>query len=71
VSPHQANLVVREIKDLLSAALSRTGARQLDLFFAGPAFLALFFGHRLNATAAVQCYERTATGQYVPTCRLC
>lgn len=71
VSPQQANLIVREIKNLLSAALSCTGARQLDLFFAGPAFLALFLGHRLNATAVVQCYECTATGRYVPTCRLC
>ncbi len=71
VSAQQANLVVREVKELLSAALSCTGARQVDLFFAGPAFLALFLGHRLNATAAVQCYEHAATGRYVPTCQLC
>jgi CBASS immunity sensor of nucleotide second messenger signals len=41
-----------------------------DLFFAGPAFLALFLGHRLNATARVQCYERVESGDYVPACLL-
>ncbi len=28
-------------------------------------------GHRLNATAPVQCYEWTRPGHYVPTCALC
>jgi hypothetical protein len=69
-SPQQANLAVREIKRLISDALSRTGAGKIDLFLAGPAFLALFLGHRLNATAAVQCYERVNPGRYVPTCQL-
>lgn len=71
VSPEQANLLVRNIKDLLSKALYCTGARQIDLFFAGPAFLALFLGHRLNATAPVQCYEHVETGRFVATCQLC
>jgi hypothetical protein len=70
VSPEQANLAVRDIKERLSNALHRTGAQQIDLFFAGPAFLALFLGHRLNATAPTQCYEHIETGHYVPTCRL-
>jgi len=69
-SPQQANLAVRGIKTLICDALSKTGARQLDLFFAGPAFLALFLGHRLNATIWVQCHERIAPGYYVPTCLL-
>jgi len=69
-SPQQANLAVRGIKRLISGALSMTGARQVDLFFAGPAFLALFLGHRLNATAPVRCYERVGPGRYVPTCLL-
>ena len=69
-SPQQANLAVRGIKTLICDALSKTGARQLDLFFAGPAFLALFLGHRLNATMWVQCHERIAPGRYVPTCLL-
>jgi hypothetical protein len=71
ISPEQANLLVRSIKDLLAKALYCTGARHIDLFFAGPAFLALFLGHRLNATASVQCYEHVETGHFVPTCQLC
>jgi hypothetical protein len=70
VSPEQSNLVVGEIKAALSKALDRTGARQVDLFFAGPAFLALFLGHHLNATAPVQCYEHVGSGLFVPTCQL-
>jgi len=69
-SPQQLNLVVREIKGLISRALARTGAGQIALFIAGPAPLALFLGHRLNATAAVQCYEQSGSGGYVPTCQL-
>ena len=69
-SPEHANVVVRAIKDSISKALAHAGSEQIDLFFAGPAFLALFLGHRLNATAPVQCYEWVATGHYVPTCRL-
>jgi hypothetical protein len=71
VSPEQANLLVRNIKDLFSKALYCTRAWQIDLFFAGPAFLALFLGHRLNTTAPVQCYEHVETGRFVPTCQLC
>jgi hypothetical protein len=70
VSPKQANLVVREIKDLISSSLSSVRATQIDLFFVGPAFLALLLGHRLNATAHVQCYEWIQSGRYVPTCLL-
>lgn len=70
VSPQQANLVVREIKDIISRSLTSIRARQIDLFFVGPAFLALLLGHRLNATASVQCYEWTPSGRYVPTCLL-
>jgi hypothetical protein len=70
LSPQQANLIVRQIKDLISVALSQTGARQIDLFIAAPAFLALFLGHRLNATAPVQCYERLSPSRYVPSCTL-
>jgi hypothetical protein len=69
-SAEQANGLVQLIKREVLSALQRTGAKEIDLFFAGPAPLALFLGHRLNATAPVQCYERVAPGQYVPTCRL-
>lgn len=70
VSPEQANLVAGKIKHLISESLVRSGAKQVDLFIAAPAFLALFLGHRLNATAPVQCYERVAANQYEPTCLL-
>lgn len=69
-SPQQANLVTGKIKNLISENVVRSGAKQIDLFIASPAFLALFLGHRLNATAPVQCYERVAASQYVPTCLL-
>jgi SMODS-associated and fused to various effectors sensor domain len=36
---------------------------------AGPAFLALLLGHRINATAPIQSYEWVGSGKYVPTCR--
>lgn len=70
VSPEQANLVAGKIKSLISESVVQSGAKQIDLFIAAPAFLALFLGHRLNATAPVQCYERVAAGQYEPTCLL-
>jgi hypothetical protein len=69
-SPQQANLAVRRIKKLISDTLYITGASKIDLFLAGPAFLALFLGHRLNATAPIQCYERTGPSCYIPTCLL-
>lgn len=69
-SAEQANALVQVIKRDVASALHRTGAGMIDLFLAGPAPLALFLGHRLNATAPVQCHERVAPGQYVPTCRL-
>lgn len=70
VSPAHTNVAVRHIKDAIAERLTETGATEIQLFFAGPSPLALFLGHRLNATAPVQCYEWTADGSYVPTCRL-
>lgn len=70
VSAEQANLLTGKIKSLISENVVQSGAKQIDLFIASSAFLALFLGHRLNATAPVQCYERVAAGQYEPTCRL-
>ncbi len=69
-SAEQANWAVGQIKGAIRTGLARSGARQIDLFFAGPSFLALFLGHRLNATAPVQCYEWISPGRYVATCRL-
>lgn len=70
VSPEQANVTVGAIKSAILEALSRSGSKQIDLFFAGPAQVALFLGHRLNATASVQCYEWVSTDVYTPTCQL-
>jgi hypothetical protein len=70
ISPQHTNVVVKAIKDLISETLVRTGSKQVHLFFAGPAHLALFLGYRLNATAPIQCYERVSIGRYTPTCSL-
>lgn len=70
VSAEHANVAAGAIKDRIRDALSTTGSNQVDLFFAGPAPLALFLGHRLNATARVRCYEHISLGHYVPTCEL-
>jgi len=69
-SPRQLDQIVRKLKAYISRAQTLTGARNVDLFLAGPAPLALFLGHRLNATACIQCYEQTYSGNYVPTCIL-
>lgn len=70
LSPEQADVAVGEIKRAITDTLSRTKSRQIHLFYAGPAHLALFLAHRLNATAPVQCYEWVGGNQYTPTCRL-
>lgn len=70
ISAEQANLVVGKLKESISEALTRSDAKQIDLFIAAPSFLALFLGHRLNATAAVQCYEWQGSGCYIETCKL-
>ncbi len=70
VSPEQANELAQAIKAAVAGALVKTKSQRLHLFYAGPSYLALFLGHRLNATAPVQCYERVAVGEYVPTTRL-
>lgn len=71
LTANQANLIVGNIKTCMSEAVRATGAKQIELFFAGPAFLALFLGHRLNATIGrIQCYERIQPSQYVQTCLL-
>lgn len=69
-SAEQCNLAVREIKNRITEAIASIGANQVDLFLAGPAPLALFLGHRLNATAPVRCYEWLRANTYSATCRL-
>lgn len=68
--PEHANVAVHRMKDAISQALVATGASCIHLFYAGPSHVALFLGHRLNATATVKCYERVAANSYVQTCTL-
>jgi len=69
-SASQANVAVRRIKGYISDALVKGNIETTDLFFAGPSFLALFLGHRLNATSKTQCYEWIGPNKYAPTCLL-
>lgn len=70
VSAEQANLAVAYLKRQIVDAIRESQAKTVHLFIAGPAFLALLLGHRLNATASVQCYEWVGAGSYVETCRV-
>ena len=70
ISPEQANIAVRNIKSLIVQNLLSTGGRIIHLFYAGPAHVALFLGHRLDATAPVICYGWTGANQYSQTCQL-
>ena len=69
-SPEHTNSAVRSCKEAIDKALAYSQAKLIHLFIASPAHFALFFGHRINATANVQCYEWVSTGHYVPTCLL-
>lgn len=69
-SSAEARIAVRDMKDILSKALSETNCQQIHLFYAGPSHLAMLLGHRLNATAPIQCYQRVSPNEYVQTCKL-
>lgn len=69
-SPEQANLAVRDIKNLIIQSLRSTGGKTIHLFYAGLAPVALFLGHRLDATAPVICYGWIGDNQYSQTCQL-
>jgi len=70
VSPAHANVAVQAMKAQITSAMQSTGGSKIHLFYAGPAHLALFLGHRFNATARVQCYEWVSPSVYVPTCSI-
>jgi hypothetical protein len=70
VSASQANLAVQNIKRSIENALQNTGCDEIHLFLAGPAFLAILLGHRLNAVSPIQCYEWAAPEHYLATCYL-
>lgn len=65
-----ANRAVQVIKERLTQAIQTSKSKEVLLFFQGPAILALLLGHRLNATAVVQCHEWIGHSGYLPTCVL-
>jgi len=69
-SDRQTNSAGGFIKQIIERRLHETGAETIHLFLACPAPLALFLGHRINATASIQCYEWIGGSSYVPTCHL-
>ncbi|MEI2577352.1 CD-NTase-associated endodeoxyribonuclease Cap4 [Scytonema sp. PRP1] len=69
-SPQHANNAVGSIKKLIVNNLVCIGGKEIHLFFAGPAHLALFLGHRLDATAPVTCYAWVSNSQYSKTFQL-
>jgi hypothetical protein len=68
-SPEQANVVAGSVKKIIVQNLPPYGSRTIHLFYGGPAHLALFLGHRLDATAPIVCYGWAGT-QYSRTCQL-
>jgi hypothetical protein len=66
-----AQLAVRQIKTAISAAVNRLQPKGIDLYFAGPAALAVALGHRWNALPSTRVYEfDQAVGRYAATCVL-
>jgi hypothetical protein len=68
-SPEQANEIASKIKKLIIQGLQSTHSKTIHLFYAGPSYLALFLGHRLDATAPIISYG-WAGSQYAQTCQL-
>ncbi len=66
-SDEQTNVAVQKAKSIIQEMISRTQAKKIHLFFAGPAQFALFLGHRLNTLGEIQCYEWVSVDRYVPT----
>lgn len=70
LSPQQANWIVGALKRLIVQSLQSKECKEIHLFYTGPAHLALFLGHRLDATAPVICYGWAESLQYSRTCQL-
>lgn len=68
LSAEQANNIAEELKSTITRVVSFCNAKQINLFYAGPTHLALFFGHKANALPPIQCFEWIAPNEYVPTC---
>ncbi|MBN4003605.1 SAVED domain-containing protein [Nostoc sp. LPT] len=70
ISVEQANWIVGNLKKQLVWHLQSTNCQEIHLFLTSPAYLALFLGHRLDATAPIICYGWGENRQYYQTCRL-
>jgi hypothetical protein len=70
-SGQQMQAIVASLKRFISDEVTRLGAGEVQLYFLGPAALAMALGHRWNAIAPVQLHEFDAQkGAYFPTARL-
>ena len=70
-SARPAQESVRAIKTLVDAAVAQHRPTAIDLYFVGPAALAVALGHRWNGLPETQFHEFTAaSGTYVPTLRV-
>ena len=56
-SGREAQAAAQAIKNAVVAAITRLSPQGIDLFFAGPAALAMAMGHRWNAMPATQLHE--------------
>ncbi len=66
-SDSHTNVAVQKAKSAIQELASKTQAKKIHLFFAGPAQFALILGHRLNTLGKIQCYEWLSPNRYVPT----
>ena len=69
-SGQQLQALVAKLKGLIGADIARLCAKRVNLYFAGPAPMAMALGHRWNALATAQFHEfDVMSGQYFPTVR--
>ncbi len=66
-SDSHTNAAVQKAKSAIQELASKTQAKKIHLFFAGPAQFALILGHRLNTLGEIQCYEWIPPNTYIPT----
>ena len=70
VTKETAGSLAALIKDEMRRFISKREPRTIHLFYVGPLGLAVLLGQRLNSLGDIQCYERSRTDGYVPSCRL-
>src|SRR5262249_58169461 len=60
----------RAAKEKIREACQQHNPRRIHLFYFGPLGLAVLLGQKLNGLVDVQCYERSKTKGYAPSCVL-